>query len=197
MKPGLRLSPLLLAVLLTGCTLGPDFQRPDSQAPQQWAPLQGEAAASQPQAEPLELRWWETFHDARLSALIQRVAERNLDLQMASARLLQSRALRSTLAADEVPSVDVNAGYSRARNSADGLSDPSGKAGKEAFNLWQGDLVAGWELDLWGRVRRQVEAADATVEVAENDRRGVLLALLSETMPAITSSCVPCSTPSM
>lgn len=181
MKPGLRLSPLLLAVLLTGCTLGPDFLRPDSQAPQQWAPLQGEAAASQPQAEPLELRWWETFHDARLSALIQRVAERNLDLQMASARLLQSRALRSTLAADEVPSVDVNAGYSRARNSADGLSDPSGKAGKAAFNLWQGDLVAGWELDLWGRVRRQVEAADATVEVAENDRRGVLLALLSET----------------
>jgi hypothetical protein len=117
----------------------------------------------------------------RLSALIQKVAERNLDLQMASARLLQSRALRSTVAADEAPSVDVNAGYSRARNSAEGLSDPSGKAGKSAFNLWQGDLVAGWELDLWGRVRRQVEAADATVEVAENDRRGVLLALLSET----------------
>ncbi|MGU2007750.1 TolC family protein, partial [Pseudomonas aeruginosa] len=135
---------------MAGCTLGPDFQRPDSQAPQQWAPLQGEAAASQPQAEPLELRWWESFHDARLSALIQRVAERNLDLQMASARLLQSRALRSTVAADEVPSVDVNAGYSRSRNSAEGLSDPSGKAGKEAFNLWQGDLVAGWELDLWG-----------------------------------------------
>lgn len=181
MKPASRLSPLLLAALMAGCTLGPDFQRPDSQAPQQWAPLQGEVAASQPQAEPLELRWWESFHDARLSALIQRVAERNLDLQMASARLLQSRALRSTVAADQVPSVDVNAGYSRARNSAEGLSDPSGKAGKEAFNLWQGDLVAGWELDLWGRVRRQVEAADATVEVAKNDRRGVLLALLSET----------------
>ena len=135
MKPALRLSPLLLAVLLAGCTMGPDFLRPDSQAPQQWAPLQGEAAASQPQAEPLELRWWETFHDAQLSALIQRVAERNLDLQMASARLLQSRALRSTVAADEVPSVDANAGYSRARNSAEGLSDPSGKAGKAAYNL--------------------------------------------------------------
>jgi len=181
MKPALRMSPLLLALLMAGCTLGPDFQRPDSQAPQQWAPLQGQAAASQPQAEPLELRWWETFHDARLSALIQQVAERNLDLQIASARLLQSRALRSTVAADESPSVDVNAGYSRARNSAEGLSDPSGHAGKSAFNLWQGDLVAGWELDLWGRVRRQVEAADASVEVAENDRRGVLLALLSET----------------
>jgi len=181
MKPLLPLSPLLLAVLLAGCTLGPDFQRPDSQAPRDWAALQGQAAASQPVAEPLELRWWDSFHDAQLSALIQRVAERNLDLQMASARLLQSRALRSSVAAEQAPSVDANAGYSRARNSAEGLNDPSGKAGKSAFNLWQGDLVAGWELDLWGRVRRQVEAADATVAVAENDRRGVLLALLSET----------------
>ncbi|MDR6712710.1 NodT family efflux transporter outer membrane factor (OMF) lipoprotein [Pseudomonas hunanensis] len=176
-----RISPLLLAVTLAGCTLGPDFERPASQSPQAWAALQGKAAASQPVAEPLELRWWDSFHDAKLSALIQRVAERNLDLQMASARLLQSRALRGTIAADEAPSVDANAGYSRARNSAEGLSDPSGHSGKSAFNLWQGDLVAGWELDLWGRVRRQVEAADASVEVAENDRRGVLLALLSET----------------
>lgn len=100
MKPVSRLSPLLLAVLLGGCTLGPDFQRPDSQAPQAWAAVQGETATSQPVAEPLELRWWDSFHDAKLSALIQRVAERNLDVQMASARLLQSRALRSTVAAD-------------------------------------------------------------------------------------------------
>ncbi|MHC6224105.1 efflux transporter outer membrane subunit [Pseudomonas sp. X10] len=181
MKPALRLGPTLLALVLAGCTLGPDFQRPDSQAPSAWGPLQGDAGPSQPQAEPLEMRWWENFHDARLSALIERVAERNLDLQMASARLLQSRALRSSIAADETPSVDLNGGYSRARNSAEGLNDPSGKAGKSAFNLWQGDLTASWELDLWGRVRRQVEAADASVEVAENDRRGVLLALLSET----------------
>ncbi|MBC7210837.1 MAG: TolC family protein, partial [Pseudomonas sp.] len=181
MKAASRLSPLLLAMLLAGCTLGPDFQSPPSEAPQDWASLQGEAAASQPVAEPMELRWWDSFHDAQLSALIQKVTERNLDLQMASARLLQSRALRSTVAADEMPTVDANAGYSRARNSAEGLNDPSGKAGKSAYNLWQGDLVAGWELDLWGRVRRQVEAADASVAVAENDRRGVLLALLSET----------------
>ncbi|MCS4284873.1 NodT family efflux transporter outer membrane factor (OMF) lipoprotein [Pseudomonas sp. BIGb0278] len=176
-----RFSPLLLAVALAGCSLGPDFQRPASQAPQQWAPVQGEAAASQPLAEPLQVRWWESFHDARLSALIQRVAANNLDLQIASARLLQSRALRSTIAADETPSIGLDAGYSRARNSAEGLNDPSGNAGKSAYNLWQGDLIAGWELDLWGRVRRQVEAADASVAVAEEDRRGVLLALLAET----------------
>ncbi|OAI93284.1 efflux transporter outer membrane subunit [Pseudomonas putida] len=176
-----RLTPIVLGMLLAGCTLGPDFQRPDSQAPQQWTPLQGEAAASRPTAEPLDLRWWESFHDARLSALIEKVAANNLDLRMASARLLQSRALRSSIAADETPSLGFSGGYSRARNSAEGLNDPSGNSGKAAYNLWQGDLVAGWELDLWGRVRRQVEAADAGVEVAENDRRGVLLALLAET----------------
>ena len=181
MRPALRLSPLLLAVLMAGCTLGPDFQRPASQAPQQWAALQGEAAASQPQAEPLELRWWETFHDARLSALIQQVSERNLDLQVATARLMQSRAVRSSIASEQYPSVDLNGNYSRARNSEDGLNDPSGKNGKSAFNLWQGDFTAAWELDLWGRVRREVEAADASVEVAENDRQGVLLSLLAET----------------
>ncbi|MDO7903061.1 efflux transporter outer membrane subunit [Pseudomonas sp. K1(2024)] len=172
---------LLLVALLSGCTLGPDFQRPDSQAPQQWGAVQGEQAASQPLAEPLQQRWWESFHDPRLSALIEQVAARNLDLQMASARLLQSRALRSSVAADQAPSVAAEAGYSRSRNSAEGLNDPSGNAGKSAYNLWQGDLVAGWELDLWGRVRRQVEAADANVAVAENDRNAVLLALLAET----------------
>ena len=83
---------VLLAALLTGCTLGPDFQRPDAQAPQQWDPLQGEHAPSQPVAEPIQLRWWDSFHDPRLSALIEQVATRNLDLQIASARLLQSRA---------------------------------------------------------------------------------------------------------
>ncbi|MEG1627604.1 efflux transporter outer membrane subunit [Pseudomonas sp.] len=180
MKPAFALCPLLLS-LLAGCTLGPDFNPPSSKAPAHWPALQETPAPSQAQAEPLEQRWWKSFHDAKLSALIERATQGNLDLQIASARLLQSRALRTSIASEQTPAVDLDAGYNRARNSAQGLSDPSGKGGKSAFNLWQGDLTASWELDLWGRVRRQVEAADAVVEVAENDRRGVLLSLLAET----------------
>ncbi|RWU22162.1 RND transporter [Pseudomonas alkylphenolica] len=176
-----RTLSLLLLSLLAGCTLGPDFHPPASQAPANWAALQETPAASQPLAEPIEQRWWETFHDPMLSALIERASQHNLDLQIASARVLQSRALRTSVAAEQTPAVDLGAGYNRARNSAEGLNDPSGNGGKSAFNLWQGDLTASWELDLWGRVRRQVEAADAVVEVAENDRRGVLLSLLAET----------------
>ncbi|WP_081673823.1 efflux transporter outer membrane subunit [Pseudomonas cremoricolorata] len=181
MKAMMRCSPLLLAMALAGCSLGPDFHTPASTAPAQWAQPKDDAATSRAEAEPLQLRWWDSFHDPRLSALIEQVAARNLDLQMASARVLQSRALRSTVAAEQAPNVRADVGYSRARNSAEGLNDPSGNAGKAAYNLWQGDLAAGWELDLWGRVRRQVEAADASVQVAENDRRGVLLSLLADT----------------
>lgn len=181
MKALYLLTPLLMSAGLAGCTLGPDFEQPPSQAPADWPTLQGESGPSQAQAGPLEERWWEGFHDPLLSTLIERASQHNLDLQIASSRLLQSRAARASIAAEQSPSLDLDAGYSRARNSAEGLNDPSGNNGKSAFSLWQGDLVAGWELDLWGRVRRQVEAADAAVQVAENDRRGVALSLLAET----------------
>ncbi len=181
MKQAFTLSPLLLGLLLGGCTLGPDFSAPDTQAPAAWAALQQTAAPSQPEEGALQQRWWDSFDDPVLTELIEQASQRNLDLQMASARLLQSRAVRQSIAAEQAPAVDLGAGYSRARNSAEGLNDPSGKGGKSAFSLWQGDLAASWELDLWGRVRRQVEAADAVVQVAENDRRGVLLSLLADT----------------
>lgn len=181
MKALTCISPVVFALTVAGCSLGPDFHKPDRPAPAHWPAPQADVAPSQPLTGPLQRRWWDSFHDARLSALIEQVAARNLDLQMASARVLQSRAARSSVAADEAPSVGADAGYSRARNSAEGLNDPSGHAGKSAYDVWQGDLTAGWELDLWGRVRRQVEAADANVQVAEDDRRGVLLTLLAET----------------
>ena len=60
-------------------------------------------------------------------------------------------------------------------------SDPSGRNGNSAFNLWDAGFSASWELDFWGRVRRETEAADATLEVAENEQRGVLLSVLAET----------------
>ncbi|PWB33683.1 RND transporter [Pseudomonas sp. SDI] len=166
---------------LGACTLGADFSAPANDAGLAWPPLQQAAAPSQPHAAALDVRWWQGFNDAQLSALIERVVGRNLDLQVASARLLQRRAARQSIASERYPSVDLAGGVSRARNSADGLADPSGHNGGSAYSLWQGDFVAGWELDLWGRVRREVEAADASVEVAENDRRGVLLSLLAQT----------------
>jgi len=178
-----RYFPLVLiaALGLDGCTLGPDFQPPQAKLGSQWQIPQSPAGHSQPLAAALETRWWDSFADPQLSALISQVQASNLDLQLAASRLEQSRAARRSVAADTLPGVTAGADYSRARNSQDGLADPSNLNGKSAYNLWNAGLAVSWEADLWGRMKRSVEAADANVQVAEEDRRGVLIAVMAET----------------
>ncbi|QXI30673.1 efflux transporter outer membrane subunit [Pseudomonas vanderleydeniana] len=172
---------LIITLVLQGCTLGPDFQPPKAELGEKWCTEQGEPGHSQPAAGEPEVAWWEGFADPQLSALMRQVQAGNLDLQRAASRLQQSRAARRSIAADELPRVDGAAGYSRARNSRRGLSDPSGENGRHDYSLWSAGLGVSWEADLWGRVKRSVEAADANVQVAEEDRRAVLVAILAET----------------
>ena len=174
-------SAVAVAVLATlaGCQVGRDFQRPAS-SDIQWLPIQGEQAPSRINTTPINARWWEVFQDDLLSSLIDRATTANLDVRIAASRLAQSRAARDVIAGEETPSVSGNLGYQRKRNSAEGLNDPSGNAGRAAFSQWDGGIGASWELDLWGRVGREVEAADATVQVAENDQRAALLALQAD-----------------
>ncbi|WP_122570281.1 efflux transporter outer membrane subunit [Pseudomonas viridiflava] len=172
-------SSLVLLASLSGCQVGQDFQRPQT-SDVQWLPIQGEQAVSQVNTTPYSARWWEIFRDPQLSSLIDRAAASNLDLKMAEARLAQSRAARQVIAGEQVPSVDGKLGYQRKRNSAEGLNDPSGNEGRAAFSQWDGGINASWEVDLWGRVKREVEAADANVDVADNDRRAALLSLQAE-----------------
>ncbi|WP_277590185.1 efflux transporter outer membrane subunit [Pseudomonas chlororaphis] len=176
LQPVFALSLLSLAA----CSVGPDFQRPEGPRVEAWASPQ-KAAPSQVVSSPLDERWWEVFNDRQLSALSRRVLTDNLDLQLATSRLQQSRAARQVVTAERYPTSSASGGYARKRNSGEGLNDPSGHEGKSAFNLWDAGFSASWELDFWGRVRRETEAADATLEVAENDRRGVLLSVLAET----------------
>ncbi|MGC5703835.1 efflux transporter outer membrane subunit [Pseudomonas sp. NFXW11] len=171
---------LALSLLsLAACNVGPDFQRPQATQVQAWSAPQ-QAAASRAVDSAMQERWWEQFNDPQLTALSRRALSDNLDLQRATSRLQQSRAARQVITAAQYPSTAANGGYARKRNSAEGLNDPSGNQGKSPFNLWEAGFSASWELDLWGRVRREAEAADANLEVAENDRRAVLLSVLAE-----------------
>src|SRR5450830_352840 len=165
---------------LSACTVGPDFHKPQPQQVAEWSKPTN-AADSQPTTQPMDERWWEIFHDPKLSILTQRALTDNLDLKLASSRLQQSRAARQVITADRYPHTAATGSYGRERNSSVGLSDPSGKSGDSAFNLWDAGFSASWELDFWGRARRETEAADATLEVAENDRRGVLRSVWAET----------------
>jgi len=170
----------LLIMSLSACTVGPDFQKPQAQQITEWS-KPSRSAASETVTADMNERWWEVFNDPKLSSLTQRALTENLDLKLASSRLQQSRAARQVITANRYPGTVAAGSYARKRNSGEGLNDPSGHYGNSAFNLWDAGFSASWELDFWGRVRRETEAADATLEVAENDRRGVLLSVLAET----------------
>jgi len=170
------LASAALCLAVAACTMGPDFVRPQAQLPAQW---QGEAVATATLDD--DAAWWAGFDDPLLGQLAQQVLQSNLDLQLAANRVQQSRAARRISAADRLPSVAASVSGVRARNSEVGLSDPSGNAGREDYGLFQAVIGLSWELDLWGRVRRQVEAADARVQMAEEDAHAVRIALLAET----------------
>ncbi|MCU1753905.1 efflux transporter outer membrane subunit [Pseudomonas helleri] len=166
---------------LGGCVMGPDFKTPETPLAAHWANTPSQSGHSGTVESPVDMRWWDSFGDAQLSALVREAQTHNFDLQMAASRLEQSRAMRRQVAADTLPAVDGSAGYSRSRNSQRGLNDPSGKEGKQAFNLWNGGLGISWEADLWGRVKRSVEVADASVHMAEEDRHAVQLLVIVQT----------------
>ncbi|MBP1127088.1 MULTISPECIES: efflux transporter outer membrane subunit [Pseudomonas] len=178
----IRFAWLALSVIsLSACTVGPDFHTPQVPHVERWREPQGRQADSRAVADPLQERWWDVFHDAQLSALTRRALTDNLDLKLAGSRLQQSRAVRQVTTAGRYPNLAAGGGYQRKRNSGEGLNDPSGENGRSAFNQWDTAFSAAWELDFWGRVKRETEAADATLQVAEDDRRAVLLSVLAET----------------
>ena len=168
----------LLAMALPACTvLGPDFQHPAAARPTSW-PAQDSAAGA------VELQWWNSFNDPVLAGLIAGALDHNLDLQTAAARIEQARAQRLAIAGAQWPTLDAAAGVTRDRHSAVGLLDPSNHNGATSYTLATAGLTASWELDLWGRVHRTVEAVDAGVDAAVEQRHAVRLAVAAETAHA-------------
>ncbi|MGV6475070.1 efflux transporter outer membrane subunit [Azotobacter vinelandii] len=176
--------PFLLCsgLALGGCSmLGPDFVAPDRGAEERWERPAEPGVYSRPTLQPLDPQWWKLFDDPLLSSLQERAMAGNLDLRTASARLRQSRAIFQTLSGEALPEVGANAFVQRQRNSNSGRVDQSGREGKEAYNHGYASLDATWEMDFWGRVGRQIESAEASVEASEELRRGVLVLILADT----------------
>lgn len=168
---------ILIATLTACTTLGPDFEPPHAQLPAAW-PAQHSADGT------VDLLWWNSFGDPLLPTLIARATADNLDLLGAASRLEQARALRTSITGARQPEVNAALSAARARNSQVGLADPSGLGGRHPYTLGNAGISVSWELDLWGRVRRTVEAADAQVEAAQEQRHAVLLAVAADTAHA-------------
>lgn len=190
--------------LLGACTVGPNWNRPTQSSPAAFPHPVGQPASSQPSPDPASPDWWDIFQDPQLSSLERRATAANLDVAAATMRVAESRAAKRIVGAERYPSVNANASYGRGRASPNGIlsllgtteqqsaatvangspgfgpASLPGASGSPPFNLWQYGVDASWELDLWGRVRREIESANARVEASEDMRRGILLSVLAE-----------------
>ena len=176
---------LLLAALplLAGCTkMGPDFARPDAWwKPDSWlatAPATPAPRVSVPVAEPFDHAWWKLLGDPLLNEMQEQLATANLDLRTADFRLAGARAQLGITEAATTPGMNVGASYARQQFSRNGPN--SGSRLRNPFNVFQFGLDLSWEVDLWGRVARLVEASEAQVAASEEARRDLTVVASAE-----------------
>jgi len=159
-------------LLLVGCAVGPNYSRPPVPSQTNWK--EGQVATN---AANLPTDWWKIFNDDQLRFLEAKAVEANQDLQVAVARVTEARALVRVSKADLYPSISANGSYSRNRLSANGAVLPQQKL--DADNL-SGSFDLSYELDVWGRVRRSVEASSADASAVTTDLQVVLLTLTAD-----------------
>jgi multidrug efflux system outer membrane protein len=172
-----------MTLLMNGCMVGPNYHPPKAQAPGAWVGIPTDRTGQESVATPdpvTIVEWWKSFNDPVLDSLIDEAVKSNYDLQRAEARILQARAARGVTASGLYPSVNASASAQRSYAGAGGSSAPSSQSvGAKARNLFQVGLDAAWEMDFFGGVRRSVEAANADLQAAFEDRRDVFVTLTS------------------
>src|SRR5713101_1271159 len=176
------LSGPMLGIGLTGCTVGPDFQTPEIREAPRRSASDGGSVPSRTVERPVDIVWWKSFRDSRLSSLVERLVAQNLDLETAAERVVQSVAQRQVAASQGLPHIEGQSLTTYNRESPNGplsLLTPAPGAPLE-YALFRDGFTSSWQLDLFGRVRRAVEAADANTLAAVENRHGVALAAVAE-----------------
>jgi NodT family efflux transporter outer membrane factor (OMF) lipoprotein len=178
---------LVAVLMLTGCTVGPDYATVDPDLPETWnTGIADNTTLGAPGTAHLAT-WWTTLGDPMLDELIALAVSGNQDLRLAQARVREARARRGISAAALWPTVDprVSATHSRTSENSVTFSVPSGPGGSALDFEFTNDLYAlgfdaSWELDVFGGTRRGIEAADADIETREAEQRDILVTLLAE-----------------
>jgi NodT family efflux transporter outer membrane factor (OMF) lipoprotein len=186
------------SLLLVACSVGPSFERPEAKLPGRWQ--DENAIAKQPEAaskiddQTLAGEWWKEFGDARLNELINRTRQSNLDLRLATLRVVGTRVQRAIATGARWPSISASGAYQRHRESEFGVNtrlidiilspgatrDQIITALAEPFDVYQAGFDASWEIDLWGRVRRAVESSDANAAAGLEDLHDAELTVIAE-----------------
>ena len=201
MRPPLSIVASTVAIILAGCAVGPNYQRPTVSVETHF----GEAGTIETSQPPVA-DWWKSFHDPELEKLIARAARQNLTLQIAAARVREARYERNMNAADLFPNIDADAGYldayggknvnlplgGSAGNDPPG-ADPSDASfddqlsplGKGGFpgaetDLYQVGFDSTWEIDVFGGTRRRIEAANDQLQSGIESQRNTMVTLFAE-----------------
>lgn len=163
---------LLCIIFIAGCAVGPDYKPIETTVPSGWA-----GPAPNPAAIPEKEMaiWWTAFNDPVLVSLVKRATESNMDIKQAEARIRQARAARGVSIAGFGPVVNAVGSYMRSHS-------PQSTTGNDGITSgqYQAGFDAAWELDIFGGVRRSVEAADADLLAAVEGRRDMLVTLAAE-----------------
>jgi NodT family efflux transporter outer membrane factor (OMF) lipoprotein len=176
------LSGPTLAIGLIGCTVGPDYRSPEVREESRRSAPDGEGVPSRTVEGAVDIAWWKSFRDSQLSSLVEKLVAQNLDLKTAAERVVQSVAQRQVAVSQGLPHIEGQSSTTYNRQSPNGtlsLLTPAPGAPLE-YGLFHDGLTSSWQLDLFGRVRRAVEAADANTLAAVENRHGVALAAVAE-----------------
>jgi len=170
------LAVIVMTLALGACTLGPDYQRP--QLPEARAFKQAEGWKSAAPADALQRGdWWQLYGDAELNVLVSRLNVSNQNLAVAEAQYRQARALVRSARSQLFPTLSGNTGVTRSRQTTGSGSSNVSAGVSESY---EAGLSASWELDLWGRLRRGLEANRATMQASAADLAAVRLSLQAE-----------------
>ena len=169
------LIPLILAALIAGCAVGPNYRQPDTATPEGWRNADTSFYADTSTIKP-EIEWWRLFGDSVLTALIDSGLQENSDVRIAAARVEELMGRYSVAKSDFFPKLNASGSAYRGQFGYPGLDTDTEQPTRDYFNV---NLSANWELDLWGKIRRASEAAKADLLASEEARRGVVLTTIS------------------
>jgi NodT family efflux transporter outer membrane factor (OMF) lipoprotein len=161
---------LVILLMISGCSVGPDYKRPDAPVPSSFKELKGWRQAL-PRDQEIRTKWWEAFGDPILNSLAQQVNVSNQSIALAESQYRQAQALVQLARANYFPTLGAGAAYT--------LSRPAGET-SGTVNQHQISLNAIWEVDLWGKVRRQVEGSTASAEASFADLQAMRLSMQTE-----------------
>lgn len=166
----------VMPLLLVSCAVGPNYKRPVVPAPPQFRGAE-QAAGTQSLADT---KWFDLFQDDVLKQLVTTALEKNFDLRIAAERVMQARAQLGVKRADQFPTLGANSQFVANRGSSAGAIPFIARGTDLEVSYTQAGFSLGWELDLWGRLRRLTEAARAQYLASEEARHGVVTTLVSD-----------------